>query len=108
MPTCTVCDHREIASPTELATQVCQICAKATGIRPLPPSRRPPAPCQRCNKLAFVRAVPRTFDDDRYTPIAATFKDIRVRYPALGGVHVEAQNAGRGVLELYICQGCGF
>ena len=51
--TCGLCKSALLSTPSELAMQACQKCADAIGLIPMPPSRRPPAPCARCNRRQF-------------------------------------------------------
>ena len=73
----------------------------------MPPSRRPPRPCQRCNHMAFVRVLPREHsvlpDPVRVEQVSAP---MYVTYwPARS---IEIENAGVGLLETFICKKCGF
>src|SRR5689334_15739279 len=107
----------------ELATEeqprgVCEECADMLGVVQMPPARRPPLPCLRCNGSHFVRAVPREltvepqkdWNHGRHAPMFATY-EVKVRRRLLSPGKVPSEldaRRGLGMLEIYICRGCGF
>ncbi|MCX5742425.1 MAG: hypothetical protein NT062_08010 [Proteobacteria bacterium] len=82
---------------------------------PMPPSRRPAAPCTRCSGRKFMRVIPREHSAAREgigqvsAPMYATFKP-RMRHlnGATWTLPLEIELAGMGLLEMYICKKCGF
>jgi len=114
---CILCATNALATDVERHTRVCAECAAKTGLVPLPPSRRPPLPCARCQHPVFVRVVPRELTaggGDFVQPLAApmmlTFEvQSRTRMVFRGNeVDSPAVGAGHGVLEAYVCRACGY
>lgn len=112
---CSICADA-LSSPAELAMQTCASCARQCGIVPMPPATRPPAPCQRCNGRAFVRAIPREHSSARSgeqnaqvsVPMFVTHRPtLHQGWMLKYAKELEIEN-GFGVLELYICRSCGF
>ncbi|MBA3538454.1 MAG: hypothetical protein H0T79_02395 [Deltaproteobacteria bacterium] len=112
---CSLC-KRSIGTPTELATLVCADCARTIGVIPMPPSRRPPTPCARCNARRFVRVIPREHSTSPADPTrqvsAPMFATVmpRMHVGVLGQapLPLEIDLGGVGLLEMYICAKCGF
>lgn len=115
MPDCSMCG-RLLGSQAEYQMLACGRCASVVGLVPMPPARRPPSPCQKCNHRKFVRCIPREHSGGRpdapaqvSAPMYATYKP-RMRHAsgAQWAMPVEIESAGVGLLEMYICQRCGF
>jgi hypothetical protein len=120
-PACRVCG---VPNPyeRELVDGVCAECRGKLGLVSMPPSRRPPRPCVRCDSTRFVRVVPRQYteysgDDAQPCHIAPMYATTKpdVSEPWWQSVAQAAQVSGmpspmlgRGLLEMYICSGCGF
>ncbi|MBP6837886.1 MAG: hypothetical protein KA190_11315 [Kofleriaceae bacterium] len=96
--------------------ELCETCQATLEVAPLPPPRRPARPCQRCNHTRFVRTLPREY--------AARGGDYAVAYALpmyaasaarvghtlwSGSPRAEEPHtsSGVGLLEVYICLGCG-
>jgi hypothetical protein len=116
-PACPVCVEGKLSLEVERAIQMCVECARKYGVRPMPPALRPPAPCQRCSGLEFVRTVPREYSvrpgGELNVQIAAPmFFTATIPGASGGGVGVArtevAIEHGYGQLEMYACLGCGF
>lgn len=97
--------------------QACRECAARIGLIPIPPSRRPPAPCTRCNHMVFVRVIPREHSSARVGEINAQLSapmyvtHAPSRYEGWFSTTVrelEIEKTGAGLLETYICKKCGF
>jgi hypothetical protein len=114
--TCPICTQSQLSTEDEHAMAACARCAKTIGIIAMPPSRRPPVPCARCNARQFVRVIPREHTSTRvgdintqlsvpmYITHAPTVIDGWLgRRPG----EVEVENTGHGLLETYICRKCG-
>lgn len=93
MDQCKLCDLRPPA-----IGDVCKVCCAKLRIAVMPPSRRPDAPCNRCEGRRFIRVVP---------PLALTRALHIQRRPIYGGADVSVAEPV-GVLETYVCAGCGF
>jgi len=113
--TCELCG-RAIETEAEQAMRACAGCAQQIGIIPMPPSRRPPAPCTRCNHRAFVRVIPREHTTRRTgdsnaqisTPMYLTYTPrARLGWLIKGAQEIEVENDGLGLLEAYVCRKCG-
>lgn len=109
---CPVCKKHELRSAAERQTQLCASCADSLGVIPMPAPRRPKVPCSKCNGLSFVRAVPREVSPmvgNEYrqlaSPMAVTFGGQHAGW--LGGINADPRRAF-GLLEVYVCRGCGF
>ena len=91
----------------------CRDCAAKLGLVPMGESRRPPVPCQRCNGMKFVRAIPREYTSgsnrDLSAPMAVTHR-IELARGWLGPEPLRATPLEHraGQLELFICHACGF
>lgn len=104
-------------SADEATTTTCVRCATVIGVIPMPQTRRPAAPCQRCGTRKFVRVIPREHSTARVdgsggqisAPMMATYKP-RVRHDngVTWTLPLEIELAGAGLLEMYICKKCGF
>jgi hypothetical protein len=115
---CPVCDSQVLATKSEKAMQMCRPCAEKYGVHPLPPAMRPPAPCQRCNGLEFVRTVPREHSIDhsfvdsnvqKSAPMYFTPMPPQVKQGFFGVNRKDVDiSKGYGQLEIYACLGCGF
>lgn len=115
--TCPLCDRRELVTDAERAMTACTECATSLGIVPMAPARRPPLPCARCRQMVFVRVIPREHSTDARgkrgtqlsAPMFATHIPDVYKVPWVSHVQPIAIEAhGVGLLELYICRGCGF
>lgn len=84
---------------------------------PMPDRMRPPRPCGRCNATRFIRAIPREYTADggdysseRVAPMTVTAAAGQRERLFFGGYDVATPNIasqGYGLLEMYICTGCG-
>jgi hypothetical protein len=117
VPRCPFCDQNTLRSDDERAMQACRECAKTIGLIPMPPSRRPPAPCARCNHLAFIRVIPREHSSLRGGEInGQTSSPMFVTHAPTSHDgwfsrsirELEIEKTGIGLLEMYICKKCGF
>jgi len=114
MTACTACT-RVIDTPWEHATTLCTACANAFGVMPMLPARRPARPCERCNGMQFVRAIPReltAFGSERVnevaSPMPVTYQhEVKPGFFGTHAVTIDSRKA-YGYLELYICRKCGF
>lgn len=115
MSACPVCLYGAIDSPWELAVGLCTTCADTYGVMPMLPPRRPALPCQRCNGMRFIRAVPReltaTPGDHGMriaSPMPVTFACEHERgWFSTSALPIDSRKAF-GYLEQYICRKCGF
>jgi hypothetical protein len=113
--TCSACT-KPISTPWEIAATLCTECASAFGVMPMLPARRPARPCDRCNGMQFIRAVPRelTATGNDYvaevaSPMPITYQH-QIRTGLFGGkqaVSIDSRKA-YGYLEMYICRKCAF
>lgn len=96
--------------------QACLECAKKIGLVPMPPSRRPPAPCARCSHLTFIRVIPREHSTARFgevneqvsAPMYVTHAPVKDRgFFANSVAPIAIEQKGVGLLETYICKKCG-
>jgi hypothetical protein len=123
---CTICGAEEVSEYYRVGPK----CMSRLGLRPLPPSRRPPAPCTRCNGMQFIRVLPRVFGlwGSVHTqgggtsqvvaanlhsigmPMTLTAKPPPVAKHLLGADTVQEPQPfdGLGTVETFICRGCGF
>jgi hypothetical protein len=115
-PTCSLCARNPMSTPAEQKVQACHACANKIGLIPMPPSRRPPTPCARCNGFQFMRVIPREYTSARTgerntqisSPMYATHKPSA--YPPWEddlALQVMVERNGFGLLEMYICRSCG-
>ncbi|MBA3539326.1 MAG: hypothetical protein H0T79_06830 [Deltaproteobacteria bacterium] len=103
-PPCALCGDN-LTNPIERSRRVCDDCAAKTGVVVLPPSQRDRLPCAKCRGSKFVRAIPRELGADRTAgPMFAAYQipGTSQRIDPLD------PRRGFGVLEAYICKGCGF
>ncbi|MEO8701452.1 MAG: hypothetical protein ABI867_15505 [Kofleriaceae bacterium] len=112
MTECSVCNiTMDNVEPATAETGICRECRDKLAVKPMGEARRPPVPCQRCNGLRFIRALPREFSGewDRAMPMTVTYPVVVTR-GIFGGASVQGAEprSGIGRLELYICRGCGF
>jgi hypothetical protein len=96
---------------------ICRSCARTLGLAPLPPPRRPAVPCARCQGRRFIRVVPRVYGSvpselpaAYATPLTLTAAPAVAERILLPGNKVQCPKPwnGHGVLETYVCAGCGF
>jgi hypothetical protein len=113
---CKVCANKELV-PEDTLTRICAACRTTLGIIPMPPPRRRAAPCQRCHAMRFVRVIPREYTatgsdyvHQQVAPMTATHVPNVSEKLLFRGNEVFVPNikSGLGVLEMYICAGCGF
>lgn len=106
-------DHPE---PETVTTSICGGCRTKLGIIPMPPSRRRAKPCAQCNALRFVRVLPREFSAtggdyvrSHVAPMTATVVPETTERMIFSGRNVfdPTLKTGKGMLEMYICTGCG-
>lgn len=113
MASCKLCEK----NPPE-PNGICEPCMATLGIVEMPPPRRRPSPCVKCNGLRFVRVIPREHTVKRYreinapelAPMTLTQRP-EVTPKLLGkGMSVNAPTVvlGDGMLETYTCLGCGY
>jgi hypothetical protein len=101
-------------SDLERATQACHKCAGKIGLVPMPPSRRPAAPCARCGHRQFVRVIPREKSatgadrvDDVSAPMYLTHAPTAHLQRQLQDAKPISTGTGIGMLEAYVCRRCG-
>jgi|HubBroStandDraft_6_1064221.scaffolds.fasta_scaffold1655567_1 hypothetical protein len=119
VPRCTLCDAEDASEYFRVGPR----CASILGLRMLPPSRRPPAPCMRCNNFKFIRVMPRQYGTmwrdagpqahelhSMGVPMTLTARPPEVRKRLLGADTVEEPQLfdGLGIVETYVCTRCGF
>jgi hypothetical protein len=115
---CKLCqaDCTEYPEPETVATSICGECRGKLGIIPMPPTRRRAKPCVRCNALRFVRVLPRELTATGYdhvtsraAPMTATLVPETSEKLIFSGRNVgePTLTTGVGMLEMYICTGCG-
>jgi hypothetical protein len=105
---CRLC-NRTLKLPESVELGVCRSCRTRTGIAAMPPPRRKPRPCMRCNAMRFVRAIPREYSQVELTSrldVGAIPMTI-TNYVRRGEIR-RTLESGRGLLETYICTACGF
>jgi hypothetical protein len=109
---CAGCNRVQLEGTMERSTQLCAGCAAALGVIPMPPPRRNLAPCRACNGMTFIRAIPREVapmlntQHQVTTPMAVTFGAQEAGW--LGaGIAADTRRAF-GLLEMYVCRGCGY
>ena len=118
MPRCRTC-NLDKPGPDQPGFGICYDCADTLGVIPMPPPRRPPRPCTRCNGMRFVRAIPREYTadelgqtvDPKVAPMALTAAPRVWERVFFRGNSVQPQDiTGHryGVLETYVCRSCGF
>lgn len=119
MPNCRICDQ-ELFGPSSLSG-VCSDCVKTLGLVPMPEPRRPAQPCAKCNGMKFIRAIPREYTATEggvstwsvVAPMALTVRPVVVSKRGIfsGGNEAsepDVRHHSRGILEVYVCVGCGF
>jgi hypothetical protein len=97
---------------------LCEKCMDTLGIIEMPPPRRRPTPCLKCNSMKFIRVIPRAHSVrlgiDRNQPELAplTLTQAPKLDPRLSGngfnVIAPSVVLGDGMLEAYTCLKCGF
>jgi hypothetical protein len=98
---------------------VCDTGRNELGIVDMPPARRPVAPCGKCRGTKIVRVIPRdhtvrvtstNYMKGVVLPMRLTIMPTTTR--GLLSSHEYADSpepsSGRGMLEAYVCRGCGF
>src|ERR1051326_4041891 len=116
---CKICEIGELLDRLGARIGVCLDCRVALGIAEMPPARRRADPCAKCNGMKFVRVIPREYADywtdtgtfPRGAPMALTREAHTTKRFLLPGRSVgSSPSVGemRGVLETYVCKGCGF
>jgi hypothetical protein len=111
---CPICNERELASEYANQIEACDQCARDYGIIPMPPVTRPPTPCSKCGSKKFVHAVPREHASVHSTslpqnvsaPMMVTFPPQRLAL-VFGSIPTIDLKSGYGLLEVYLCYGCG-
>jgi len=108
---CKVCKRETVDNPepATLASGICNGCRSKLGVMPMPPARRPARPCGRCNGMKFVRGIPREHDGTPAPmvlthPVSTTQQMLSSLLEAV----VPSHRLGIGVLEVYVCLGCGY
>ncbi len=98
--------------------QACWACAAKLGIIPIPEPRRPRVPCRHCNGMKFLHAIPREHSTERggdanktlsapmFLTHAATHTTSFWKGQPDGASEI-AIESGHGMLEVYVCLGCG-
>jgi hypothetical protein len=116
-PDCPFCDQNTLRSDDERAMQACRECADKIGLIPMPPARRPAAPCMRCSHMKFVRVIPREHSSSRggdwntqvSAPMYVTHAPTQNKGFFSSTVNeLQIEKTGVGMLEVYICKKCGF
>ncbi|HUQ03261.1 MAG TPA: hypothetical protein VM261_12250 [Kofleriaceae bacterium] len=116
-PSCPFCDQNTLRADDERAVQACHECATKVGLVPMPPSRRPPAPCTRCNHMVFLRVIPRehsyaegsSYHAQVSAPMYVTHRPTSNKgFFATTIEPIGIARTGVGLLETYICRKCGF
>jgi len=106
---CKLCDRNQ---PD--ANGICFECMDTLGIIEMPPPRRKPTPCLKCNGLKFVRVIPRehTVQGGNQDAAPMTLTQVpKVEHKILGkGMNVATPSVvlGEGMLETYTCLACGY
>ncbi len=115
---CKLCEKYvgEVGDPPTAATGVCSDCRSRLGIIPMPPARRLLKPCRQCNAMRFIRVIPRELSatggdyvQAHAGPMTATIRPDTAPKMLFAGKNVgtPTPSSGIGLLELYICTGCG-
>src|SRR5262245_56359737 len=109
---CRICQRSGPHPYAPPSFDVCGACASRLGVIPMPPPRRPARPCDRCNGVRFIRAIPREltatggdYVQEQAAPMTLTIVPT-VTDPLLrSGKDLEVPNPwnGRGLLEVYVC-----
>jgi hypothetical protein len=114
---CRACREQEVGPDGPPDFDVCRSCASKGGLIAMPPPRRPALPCARCNGTHFIRVIPRelTATGDHYVhkevgPMTLTYGEVRVTGLVRSHFEVAAPSIGNGhgLVETYVCRGCGF
>jgi hypothetical protein len=115
---CRICQNNE-APQAAHGFDLCNECAVTYGVMPMPEPRRPARPCNRCNGARFIRVIPRELFSTRggtevehhaapmtltiVSEVRDSFWSSKKKVPEQLDPH-----KGRGLLEAYVCRGCGF
>lgn len=111
---CVAC-QRELASQKERVTTLCTGCAEEHGVVPMPPARRPKAPCTKCHGWQFLRIIPREltatgadYVDEVAAPMGLTYlPQAHKGWLVTSPLPVDARKSF-GHVETYVCKRCGF
>jgi hypothetical protein len=119
MPRCSTCNEElnAIDDATRATGMMCASCRERLGVIPMGAPIRDARPCVRCNSQRFTRVIPREHaflnvdmagQQAVATPMTATAVPQRLErfFSAAHHVWIDARK-GAGVLEMYICHGCG-
>ena len=115
---CRICVTGEVKNDVPATFDICWSCAKTFGVIPMPGPRRPARPCNRCSGVRFVRVIPREltatggdYVHEKAAPMCVTIVPLIKDDPWWKATkHPQNPNPhnGRGLLETYVCVGCGF
>jgi hypothetical protein len=115
---CKVCEA-EIDAAESVRGGICHSCHLKLGLAEMPPARRSARPCTVCNKLRFIRVIPREYTayavKGGYIALGApmaltrdTGASDRLFFKGKTVPGTPSLEGGRGTLEAYVCSGCGF
>ncbi len=112
MSQCCVCGG-PFTTDHDPKTLTCGDCAERIGLVPMPPLTRSARPCLRCNGMKFVRVLPREHSTTggEYSlqvsvPMFLTYApELQASYGTTAPVDLKK---GYGLLEVFVCHGCGF
>jgi len=111
MEKCAAC-KRDLTDD-DRSIKLCPSCANALGVIDMPPARRKFAPCRACNGRSFIRAIPREVAPDLVqrgeqvtSPMAVTIGAQTLGW--LGTTIIADTRKACGILEIYVCRGCGY
>jgi hypothetical protein len=115
---CKVCRIDKVHAEAPAGYGICTPCTMKLGVRPLPPSRRPPTPCSKCNAMVFKRVVPREYTasgkwggdyiSEHVGPMTLTYAVPIVQQMTHNEVGTTDIEFGYGTIEAYVCIKCGF
>jgi hypothetical protein len=110
-PVCASCRLYRLTTDAEREVNLCTTCAGTFGVVPMPPARRPRAPCGKCNGMKFIRAIPRELGmkiDEVAAPMAVTYQhEVEKGWMVDAPMPIDPRKS-LGQLEMYICRKCGF
>jgi hypothetical protein len=104
-PICRLCRRRRLTEADRAAGEFCRRCREDYAAATSGPSRRPVAPCRRCQYAQLVRIQLRHQVGELRTlvPLAAAYPLIK------GRLHVAPDRTEPlGRFEAYVCRACGF
>ncbi|MCA9666407.1 MAG: hypothetical protein KC503_12490 [Myxococcales bacterium] len=116
MALCSICKNTTLAGEPYIKMQTCDACARRLGLIPMPPATRRQRPCGACNGQQFIRAILREHSTDRAgelngqvsAPMYVTYRpDLHEGWVMRYAKYLAIESAGLGLLEAYICRGCG-